>query len=34
MGETGMSRNKAGLDKALQEISALRDEFVNNPGQR
>ena len=26
----GMSRNKAGLDKALQEISALRDEFVNN----
>ncbi|MEL0118884.1 MAG: fumarate reductase/succinate dehydrogenase flavoprotein subunit [Opitutae bacterium] len=26
----GMSRNKAGLDKALQEISALRDEFENN----
>ena len=26
----GMSRNKAGLEKALQEISALRDEFVNN----
>ena len=26
----GMSRSKAGLDKALQEISALRDEFVNN----
>ena len=26
----GMSRSKAGLDKALQEISALRDEFENN----
>lgn len=28
--QCGMSRSKAGLDKALQEISALRDEFENN----
>jgi succinate dehydrogenase / fumarate reductase flavoprotein subunit len=28
--ECGMARNKAGLEKALQAIPALRDEFWNN----